>query len=756
MVMDLVTGGELFNAVAEQGRLSEATTRLYFQQLVDGIHYCHTRRVFHRDLKPENLLLSGDKQTLKITDFGLSSIKAQNASSELLHTIMGSPHYIAPEIITSASEGYEGSKVDVWAAGIILFGMLAGFLPFDEVDTKALYRSIVHSPIQYPPHFSYDVIKLLRSMLQKDPNRRPSMEQVKAFAWFKVDYEPAVVPEAGPPSSAGDKTRKSRSKMKRRHEQGKKNKEDKETRRSSLPSSQKSGDRPRSMKSMEGTPRHSRVASRRSSSRSSGPMSEKSREGSVSSEQLVEKEQTNPHEGVPSEQEILPIQKTRRNESESSTQDPLTLTEEEPVTAPDELRVRFSVRTDSQYGISSKDLSSFSERQTSSKNTSEGNSLAIVQSTRNVSSEGGPCSWFSMTGTSGHQSEDISPKAERDSFAQADGAKGDGSCVEPEQSDETGPFDVDDIPTSDDPPSSGDALVDESPHDLPSPLSPADNTFSPFNSESISSFREGKRHGSLRITGNDIPTAESKMSEFISPVSLQSQSSFSSPQARDANTSGMQNYRELVPTLFQSAKSFAPLTLTSPNSTTTGMDQNIIEADQAFADVEPEDKRDASASLFALEESSFQSEEEEEEEEDAIFKPMKSLFAALARQKSETKPSIAPSVYCPEVDNDAENGPQWCVDSVEVFADVEVEDCNTQLTGKTTPSQKLLEMLRQTRAPLVETTGLSENAASFSPATPSPIFAPLDDKLALKLSPSAEDSKSAPRAVRNLPVLSPE
>lgn len=192
MVMDLVTGGELFDAVAAEGRLNEAKARLYFQQLVDGIHYCHTRRVYHRDLKPENLLLSGDKQMLKITDFGLSSIKQQNAASELLHTIMGSPHYIAPEVITSAAEGYEGDKVDVWASGVILFGTLAGFLPFDEPNTSALYKAIVHDPVQYPPHFSYDVIKLLRAMLQKNPAQRANMEQVKSFAWFKVDYEPAA------------------------------------------------------------------------------------------------------------------------------------------------------------------------------------------------------------------------------------------------------------------------------------------------------------------------------------------------------------------------------------------------------------------------------------------------------------------------------------------------------------------------------------------------------------------------------------
>lgn len=215
MVMDLVRGGELFDAVAKEGKLPEARVRLYFQQLVDGIHYCHTRRVYHRDLKPENLLLSEDKQSIKITDFGLSSIKASDCATELLHTIMGSPHYIAPEIITSAAAGYDGAKVDVWASGIILFGMLAGFLPFDEPITRDLYKAIVHAHVHYPPHFSYDVIKLLRAMLQKDPKKRPTMEEVRGFTWFKVNYQPAVPDDSSSlQSSVPTRSKKSRRKRK--------------------------------------------------------------------------------------------------------------------------------------------------------------------------------------------------------------------------------------------------------------------------------------------------------------------------------------------------------------------------------------------------------------------------------------------------------------------------------------------------------------------------------------------------------------
>lgn len=254
MVMDLVTGGELFDAVAKEGKLAEARARLYFQQLVDGIHYCHTRRVYHRDLKPENLLLSGDKQTIKITDFGLSSIKAPDCSTELLHTIMGSPHYIAPEIITSAAAGYDGAKVDVWASGIILFGMLAGYLPFDEPITRDLYHSIVQAHVSFPPHFSYDVIKLLRAMLQKDPKKRPTMDEVKNFTWFKVNYRPACTEDDDPasPSSRSKKLRYKHRKSVDRKSSERKSSERKSSERRSI--DRRSVERPRSSRKRDTAP----------------------------------------------------------------------------------------------------------------------------------------------------------------------------------------------------------------------------------------------------------------------------------------------------------------------------------------------------------------------------------------------------------------------------------------------------------------------------------------------------------------------
>ncbi|XP_031107320.1 CBL-interacting serine/threonine-protein kinase 14-like [Ipomoea triloba] len=103
-------GGELFGKVAK-GRFSEDLSHKYFQQLISAVGYCHSRGVYHRDLKPDNLLLD-EKWDLKVTDFGLRAVKDQVRPDDRLHTLCGTPTYVAPEILTQ--KGYDGAKVDLW------------------------------------------------------------------------------------------------------------------------------------------------------------------------------------------------------------------------------------------------------------------------------------------------------------------------------------------------------------------------------------------------------------------------------------------------------------------------------------------------------------------------------------------------------------------------------------------------------------------------------------------------------------------
>ncbi|CAN8067237.1 unnamed protein product [Agarophyton chilense] len=187
IVMELVNGGELFDRISK-GRLDESTARHFFQQLVDGVHFCHKKGIVHRDLKPENLLVD-EKGNIKITDFGFSSMKGMDVQTGLLHTQCGTPDYCAPEIIDIAQEGYTGSKVDAWSCGIILFALLCGRLPFLDQDVEKLYDQILACKVKYPSHLSRNARDLLENLLIRDPKKRFALPNVKRHPWFLVDYD---------------------------------------------------------------------------------------------------------------------------------------------------------------------------------------------------------------------------------------------------------------------------------------------------------------------------------------------------------------------------------------------------------------------------------------------------------------------------------------------------------------------------------------------------------------------------------------
>jgi serine/threonine protein kinase len=186
IVLELVTGGELFDKIVSEGRFSEEMARFYFNQLVEGVSYCHSLGVCHRDLKPENLLLD-EQGNLKISDFGLSALYVGDADgdgasrTELLHTTCGTPNYVAPEVL--ADRGYEGKKADVWSIGVILYVLLAGFLPFDESTIVALFAKIQAADFTYPSWFSAEVRSLLDSILVADPKQRVTLTEVSTHPW---------------------------------------------------------------------------------------------------------------------------------------------------------------------------------------------------------------------------------------------------------------------------------------------------------------------------------------------------------------------------------------------------------------------------------------------------------------------------------------------------------------------------------------------------------------------------------------------
>ncbi|XP_028781983.1 CBL-interacting serine/threonine-protein kinase 6-like [Neltuma alba] len=181
IAMELVRGGELFNKIA-RGRLREDVARVYFQQLISAIDFCHSRGVYHRDLKPENLLLDEDGN-LKVTDFGLSTFAEHLRQDGLLHTTCGTPAYVAPEVI--GRKGYDGAKTDIWSCGVILFVLLAGFLPFQDDNLMAMYRKIYRGDFKCPPWFSSDARRLITKLLDPNPSTRINISKIMDSPWFK-------------------------------------------------------------------------------------------------------------------------------------------------------------------------------------------------------------------------------------------------------------------------------------------------------------------------------------------------------------------------------------------------------------------------------------------------------------------------------------------------------------------------------------------------------------------------------------------
>jgi len=191
IVMDFIAGGELFRRLEELGGQNESMARKYFQQLIDGVDYCHKQGVFHRDLKPENLLLD-ENGVLKITDFGFSSIKPHSTNATL-YTQCGTPEFaapeiIAPEIILGKDAGYHGGKADCWSCGIVLYGMLVGSLPFESERVDDLFDMILQCTVNYPKQLSPMAKDLISKILVRDPRARLSIAQVKMHPWFQVDY----------------------------------------------------------------------------------------------------------------------------------------------------------------------------------------------------------------------------------------------------------------------------------------------------------------------------------------------------------------------------------------------------------------------------------------------------------------------------------------------------------------------------------------------------------------------------------------
>ncbi|EWC48843.1 hypothetical protein DRE_00148 [Drechslerella stenobrocha 248] len=183
-------GGELFDYIVRTGRMDEATSRRFFQQIICAVEYCHIHKIVHRDLKPENLLLD-DNLNVKIADFGLSNIMTDG---NFLKTSCGSPNYAAPEVISGKL--YAGPEVDVWSCGVILYVMLCGRLPFDDDYIPTLFKKIAQGTYHIPTYLSRESVALLKKMLVVNPVNRITVAEIRQDPWFLKDLPEYLWPPA--------------------------------------------------------------------------------------------------------------------------------------------------------------------------------------------------------------------------------------------------------------------------------------------------------------------------------------------------------------------------------------------------------------------------------------------------------------------------------------------------------------------------------------------------------------------------------
>ncbi|XP_060526690.1 serine/threonine-protein kinase GD17699 [Cylas formicarius] len=187
LVCEYVSGGDLFDVITRYQKFTEDQAALMVKHLASALAYLHGRDIVHRDVKPENLLveMEADRvKCLKLADFGLAC-----EVTHPLFTVCGTPTYVAPEIL--AETGY-GLKIDVWAAGVILYILLCGYPPFasQDNDQEKLFDSILCGKYEFPDEYWHDISEnakeLIQNMLQLLPELRFSAEDVLDYPWLQL------------------------------------------------------------------------------------------------------------------------------------------------------------------------------------------------------------------------------------------------------------------------------------------------------------------------------------------------------------------------------------------------------------------------------------------------------------------------------------------------------------------------------------------------------------------------------------------
>lgn len=193
LVMELCEGGELFDRIVARGHYSERAAAGVARTIAEVVRMCHENGVIHRDLKPENFLFANKRESspLKAIDFGLSVFFRPG---ERFSEIVGSPYYMAPEVL---KRNY-GPEVDIWSAGVILYILLCGVPPFwaetEQGVALAILRGVIDFKREPWPQISDNAKSLVRQMLEQDPRKRLTAQQVLEHSWLQNAKKAPNVP----------------------------------------------------------------------------------------------------------------------------------------------------------------------------------------------------------------------------------------------------------------------------------------------------------------------------------------------------------------------------------------------------------------------------------------------------------------------------------------------------------------------------------------------------------------------------------
>ena len=183
LIMEYCEGGELFDYIVKKQHLTERQACVFFHEIIDSLEYLHSLNIVHRDIKPENLLLDkiNKKISLKLIDFGISNTYSIQS---LLVTPCGTASYAPPEM--HKGEKYYGLLTDIWSAGVVLYAMVFGYLPFCDDDEETNINNIIDGNYEIPSSASPDLYDLLSHLLDINPITRYDLDQIKIHPWYNL------------------------------------------------------------------------------------------------------------------------------------------------------------------------------------------------------------------------------------------------------------------------------------------------------------------------------------------------------------------------------------------------------------------------------------------------------------------------------------------------------------------------------------------------------------------------------------------